>query len=68
MKALVTGGGGFLGRAIVDRLVARGGQVRSYARGAYPELADMGVETLRGDLTDAYEKLGYRPEYTIDDV
>jgi len=53
VKALVTGGGGFLGRAIVDRLVARGGQVRSYARGAYPELADMGVETLRGDLTDA---------------
>jgi nucleoside-diphosphate-sugar epimerase len=53
VKALVTGGGGFLGRAIVDRLVARGDRVRSYARGAYPELADMGVEALRGDLTDA---------------
>ena len=54
MNALVTGGGGFLGRAIVDRLLARGDQVRSYARGAYPELADLGVEMLRGDLRDGH--------------
>jgi nucleoside-diphosphate-sugar epimerase len=51
--ALVTGGGGFLGRAIVERLLARGDHVRSFARGEYPELTHMGVETLRGDLTDA---------------
>ena len=50
---LVTGGGGFLGRAIVERLLTRGDRVRSFSRGHYPELAEMGVETLRGDLADA---------------
>ncbi len=53
ITALVTGGGGFLGRAIVERLIERGDRVRSYARGAYPELACMGVEVIRGELTDA---------------
>ncbi|HEY9723956.1 MAG TPA: NAD-dependent epimerase/dehydratase family protein [Oscillatoriaceae cyanobacterium] len=53
MKALVTGGGGFLGGAIVRQLVARGDTVRSFARGAYPELEALGVGVLRGDLTDA---------------
>jgi nucleoside-diphosphate-sugar epimerase len=49
---LVTGGGGFLGRAIIERLRQRGEHVRSFARGDYPELAAIGVEVLRGDLTD----------------
>lgn len=53
MKALVTGGGGFLGGAVARQLVARGDAVRSYARGAYPELEALGIEVLRGDLTDA---------------
>jgi len=53
MKALVTGGGGFLGKAMVRQLVARGDQVRSYSRGRYPELTDLGVDVLRGDLADA---------------
>ena len=52
VTALVTGGGGFLGRAIVEQLLARGDQVRSLARGAYPDLAEWGVEVLRGDLRD----------------
>jgi nucleoside-diphosphate-sugar epimerase len=52
MIALVTGGGGFLGGAIVRRLCARGDSVRSLARGDYPELSDIGVEAVRGDLTD----------------
>lgn len=51
-QALVTGGGGFLGRAIVERLVARGRAVRSFSRGEYPELAAAGVECVRGDLAD----------------
>lgn len=50
MKALVTGGGGFLGGAIVRKLLARGDEVRSFARGEYPELAAAGVEVVRGDL------------------
>lgn len=51
--ALVTGGGGFLGEAIVDRLLERGVDVRSFSRGDYPNLRDKGVETIRGDIADA---------------
>jgi nucleoside-diphosphate-sugar epimerase len=50
VKALVTGGGGFLGGAIVKRLIARGDSVRSLSRGDYPELRTLGVETIRGDV------------------
>lgn len=53
MKALVTGGGGFLGSAIVRQLLARGDTVRSFSRGNYPELQHLGVETMRGDLGDS---------------
>lgn len=53
MKALVTGGGGFLGFAIVRRLLARGYAVRSFSRKRYAALADLGVEQLQGDLGDA---------------
>jgi 2-alkyl-3-oxoalkanoate reductase len=52
MHALVTGAGGFLGRYIVEALLARGDQVRGFARGDYPELRDLGVEIIRGDLVD----------------
>jgi nucleoside-diphosphate-sugar epimerase len=53
MHALVTGGGGFLGRVIVEQLLARGDRVRSFGRGTYPELEALGVEVVRGDLRDA---------------
>lgn len=52
MKALVTGGGGFLGRCIVGKLQERGYEVTSLSRGAYPELEKIGVETVRADLAD----------------
>ena len=52
MKALVTGGGGFLGGGVVDALLARGDDVTSLARGDYPALRERGVTTVRGDLTD----------------
>lgn len=52
MKVLVTGGGGFLGGTIVRRLLARGHVVRAFQRGDYPALAVLGVECVRGDLTD----------------
>jgi nucleoside-diphosphate-sugar epimerase len=53
MKALVTGGGGFLGSAIVRQLVARGDNVRSFSRKTYPTLAKLGVDQAVGDLVDA---------------
>ena len=53
MKALVTGGGGFLGRSVVEQLLARRDQVMVLARGEYPELAKLGVHLRRGDLQDA---------------
>jgi nucleoside-diphosphate-sugar epimerase len=50
MKALVTGGGGFLGSAIAKKLRQAGFAVRSFSRGDYPFLKEWGVETLHGDL------------------
>jgi nucleoside-diphosphate-sugar epimerase len=52
MKALVTGGGGFLGRAIVQRLRERGDNVRTFQRGRYADLESSGIECFRGDLSD----------------
>jgi len=52
MRSLVTGGGGFLGGAIVRRLVGAGESVRTLQRGHYPELDALGVECLRGDIAD----------------
>lgn len=51
-KVLVTGGGGFLGGAVVRRLIKRGDVVRSFSRGFYPELASLGVEQIQGNITD----------------
>ena len=53
MKILVTGGGGFVGGYIVERLLARGCAVRSIGRSPQPELVAKGVEVVCGDLTDA---------------
>lgn len=51
MKALVTGGGGFLGSAIVSTLLKRGDTVKTIQRGDYPFLAELGAEVYKGDLT-----------------
>lgn len=51
-SALVTGGGGFLGRYVVEQLLARGERVTVFARGHYPEPAALGARLIRGDLRD----------------
>ncbi|WP_437193777.1 NAD-dependent epimerase/dehydratase family protein [Planctomicrobium sp. SH527] len=53
MQVLVTGGGGFLGRYLVERLQARGDQVRILARGAYPELQQAQVDVRQGNLANS---------------
>lgn len=52
---LVTGGAGFVGRAILDRLVARGRAVRALARSddSARALSAAGADVRRGDLADA---------------
>lgn len=55
MRALVTGGGGFLGRYIVEKLVARGDSVRVLGRNKYPELERIGVETIQADIRNQTE-------------
>jgi hypothetical protein len=52
VKALVTGGGGFLGRYVVEELLAAGHAVTALGRGRYPELEALGVPCVRADLAD----------------
>ncbi|MFK5926019.1 MAG: NAD-dependent epimerase/dehydratase family protein [Desulfuromusa sp.] len=52
MRVLVTGGGGFLGKAVVKLLLAQGEDVCSFSRNIYPQLTALGVEQSVGDLTD----------------
>lgn len=53
MKALVTGGGGFLGLYIVEQLLQSGVEVRVFCRGRYPALKALKVQTVQGDLREA---------------
>lgn len=53
MNICVTGGGGFLGRYLVEQLLERGEQVTILCRGDYPELTTQGVRLIRGDIRDA---------------
>jgi dihydroflavonol-4-reductase len=52
-KTLVTGGTGFVGRAVVEELLAAGREVRVLARNPdHPALAGLAVEVSQGDLRD----------------
>lgn len=53
MRALVTGGGGFLGSAIVAALHARGDAVASISRGRYAALDELGVRSFQADLGES---------------
>ncbi|OGV45026.1 MAG: hypothetical protein A2017_05760 [Lentisphaerae bacterium GWF2_44_16] len=52
-RALVFGGGGFLGRAIIRQLMDNGvSSIVSFGRSFQPELKELGVEHISGDLRD----------------
>jgi len=52
MKVLVTGGGGFLGKAISERLIKNGDTVRVLGRRDYPDLRLKGVEIVKADIAN----------------
>ena len=49
-RYLVTGGGGFVGKALIKALRARGDAVVSLSRGRYPELESLGAECYQVDI------------------
>ncbi len=51
-KILVTGGGGFLGSAIIKRLVKQGVSVASFSRNQHAELTSLNVPQIQGDISD----------------
>ncbi|MEN0061785.1 MAG: NAD-dependent epimerase/dehydratase family protein [Myxococcota bacterium] len=51
MRILVTGGGGFLGKAITRQLLDKGYAVRVLGRNRYPEVEEMGAEGVVCDLS-----------------
>ena len=52
-KVLVTGGGGFIGLALVRTLCSRKIQVRVLGRNHYPKAESAGARCIRGDIRDA---------------
>lgn len=50
--ALVTGGGGFVGRAVVSRLLALGVRTRVIGRHRYPQVEGAGATCIVGDIAD----------------
>lgn len=51
-NCLVTGGGGFLGQAVVRQLREVGDRVTVLARRRHPAVEALGAESLQGDVTD----------------
>jgi nucleoside-diphosphate-sugar epimerase len=51
-RVLVTGGGGFIGKALVRELIGRGIETAVVGRSPYPELESLGVRCVRGDIRD----------------
>ena len=51
LKALVTGGGGFLGKTIVRQLLEQGAEVTILSRSHYPEVEEMGAKSLQLDIS-----------------
>ena len=53
MKALVTGGGGFLGKRVVELLLSEGHDVTYLARNTYPDVEAIGASGYQADIRNA---------------
>ncbi len=51
-RVLITGGGGFVGKAIIRHLQKENIDCTAIGRNRYPELEDRGVSCLQGDISD----------------
>jgi len=51
-NVVVTGGGGFIGKALVRALVDEGARVTVIGRNPYPDVEAQGVRCLQGDIRD----------------
>ncbi|MEI7771370.1 MAG: NAD-dependent epimerase/dehydratase family protein [Chloroflexales bacterium] len=58
MITLVTGGNGFVGRYIVEMLLARGERVRVIGRNRYPDLEALGAQGFQVDLSAPESAVG----------
>lgn len=58
MNVLVTGGGGFMGMALIKRLIKEGHKVTSFSRREYPLHWALGINSIQADITnyEAVEK------------
>lgn len=67
MRAFVTGGTGFLGSRVIQRLIARGDEVVALARegAAADELESRGVQVVRGDLNNVEPVLARAAECDV---
>lgn len=65
-QVIVYGGGGFLGRYIVERLIKLNcGKIKIFNRSASPELAKLGIETIRGDLREPLDVISAASSCTV---
>jgi nucleoside-diphosphate-sugar epimerase len=53
MNVLVTGGGGFMGMALIKRLIKEGHRVTSFSRGEYPLHWALGINSVQADIRDS---------------
>jgi len=57
LKTLVTGGGGFLGSSICRQLLSQDYEVVAFQRSAASHLETLGIQIVRGDITNISELL-----------